>query len=122
MNILLQLSIVFGVCLLGEFICLYLPFSFPASVMCMIVMLVFLLLKFVKTTQIKEISEFLLGNMSFFFIPAGVSIIEHYEEVNGKIIALIAVCAISTLVTFLITAYTVIFVVKIQNKIKGVAK
>lgn len=118
MDILKQLMIIFGVCLLSKAICLVLPISFPASVMCMVVMLVFLSFKLVKPRQIKETSEFLLSHMAFFFIPAGVSILEHYSKVEGKVLALLAVCALTTLITFLATAYTVMFMVKVQNKRK----
>lgn len=118
MDILKQLAIIFGVCLLGKAICLILPISFPASVMCMSVMLFFLSFKLIKLTQIQRTAEFLLSNMAFFFIPAGVVIIENYSQVEGKVLGLLAVCALTTLITFLATAYTIMFIVKIQNKRK----
>jgi holin-like protein len=39
MNILGQVGIVIGICLLGELISAILPFTFPASIICMLLLL-----------------------------------------------------------------------------------
>lgn len=116
MQIFKQLAIVFTVCFLGKFVCYLLPFQFPASVMGMVLMFLLLFFKVISLRDIKRVSEFLLSNMAFFFIPAGVGILVHYEKIVDKIAPLLLVCIITTLVTFLVTAYTIMFVVKFQKR------
>ena len=108
MKIFKQLLIIFAVCLLGHFVSLLLPFVFPASVISMVLMLLLMIMKIIKPKSIKETAELLLGNMAFFFIPAGVNIIQHYELIKDDIVTLILICIISTFITFTVTAYTVI--------------
>ena len=116
MKIFKQLSIIFAVCLLGHFVSLLLPFAFPASVVSMILMLLLMIMKIVKPKSIKQTAELLLGNMAFFFIPAGVNIIQHYELIKGDILTLLLICVISTFITFAVTAYTVVGVIKLMKK------
>lgn len=82
----------------------------------MVLMLLLLLTKIVKSKDIKQVSEFLLANMAFFFIPAGVGIMAHYDKIDGKILQLLAVCLLTTAITFVATAYTIMFVVKLQKR------
>lgn len=116
MTLLTELFILFSFCLLGELLALLLPFSFPASIISMLLLLLSLLLGWIKPKQIQGVSQFLLSNMAFFFIPAGVSIIEKYELLRGNIFSLIIVCLLTTILTFYATVYTVILVMKRQGK------
>ncbi len=70
----------------------------------------------------KETAEFLLGNMAFFFIPAGVGIIAHFDRLEGKIPALLLVVVLTTLITFAVTAYTIMLTAKLQNRGKQAIK
>lgn len=116
MNVLKQIFIIFGLCLLGEGISILLPFTFPASLISMLLLLILLITKVVKTESIKEASEFLLANMAFFFVPAGVAIIEKYSFLKGKVMILVLICIITTILTFLVTAWTVTAVMRLMNK------
>lgn len=116
MKILLQIAIVFIICLLGEAIAVVLPITFPSSVISMILLFLLLLSKILKPEHIKEKTNFLLKNMAFFFIPAGVSIMNYYDVLKGNILKLLIICLLTTVITFLATAYTVKFVMKLQNK------
>lgn len=116
MNIFYQIFIIFGLCLVGEGISSLLPFTFPASLISMILLLILLITKVIKTESIKQTSEFLLANMAFFFVPAGVAIIEKYSFLKGKIMILVLICIVTTILTFLVTAWTVTAVMRIMNK------
>ncbi len=118
MKVFTQLSLIFCVCLLGQLVASMLPVAFPGSVMGMLLMLLLLCLKVVKLSQIKETAEFLLSNMAFFFIPAGVGVTAYYDKLSGKVTLLLLVIALTTLITFLVTAYTIMGVLKIQAKRK----
>ena len=89
MKIIKQIGIVFSVCWLSVLAEKILPFAFPASVIGMILLFICLLSGALKIEHIQEKSDFLLENMAFFFIPAGVSIIDGVEcaadrEASGR--------------------------------------
>lgn len=116
MKLIKQLCIIFGLCLAGVGISSILPFTFPSSLISMLLLLILLITKVIKLETIKETAEFLLGIMAFLFVPSGVSIIEKYSFLKGKILILIMICIFTTILTFLVTAYTVTAVMKIMNK------
>lgn len=118
MKLLVQIGIVFGICLVGEGIAQILPFPFPASVISMILLLVLLLTKVVKVHYIQQKAEFLLKNMAFFFIPAGVTLIEQVDTVKDSALILLFICFVSTFLTFGATALTIKFVLYLQNHTK----
>lgn len=115
MKIIMQIAIVFAVCLLGQAVVNVLPFPFPASVMGMIILFLLLLFKIIKTEHIREKTNFLLQNMAFFFIPSGVAIMENYDLLKGSVFKIVAICIITMIITFVATAYTVTFVIRWQN-------
>lgn len=115
MKILMQMAILFFICLLGELIAAILPIPFPASVISMI--LVFLLLLFgpLKVYHISKQTDFLLSNMVLFFIPPAAAITESIHYLDGKLLIFLFICIFSTAITFAVTAWTVTAVMKLQN-------
>ena len=104
MKVILQIGVVFGVCLIGEAAACFLPFPFPASVLSMILLFLLLCLKVLKIDHIRQKADFLLQNMAFFFIPAGVGILEQFEFVKDSMWQLLLICLVTTLLTFGVTA------------------
>ena len=74
MKIIKQIGIFFTVCWLSQVVAAYLPFSFPSSVIGMILLFICLLAGVLKIEHIQEKADFLMENMAFFFVPAGVSV------------------------------------------------
>ncbi len=107
MKIIRQIGIIFLVCWLSEVIERFLPFTFPASVIGMALLLICLLTGVLKIRHIQEKADFLLENMAFFFIPAGVSIINYFDILKSSAVQLLIICVISTVVTFAATAWSV---------------
>ena len=116
MNILGQITLVFGLCFFGEAVAKLLPVKFPASVIAMIVLFIFLVSKLVKKEKIDAITSFFVHNMALFFIPATVAIIKSYDIFKDYIWQFVFVCFITTVLTFLATAYTVMLVMKLMKK------
>ena len=84
-----------------------LPFTFPASVIGMILLLLCLLTGILKIGHIQEKADFLLSNMAFFFVPAGVSIINYFDILKSTAVQLVIICTVSTVITFGVTAWSV---------------
>lgn len=118
MKIMMQLAIIFLLCLIGEVIAAILPFPFPASVISMILVFCFLLWGPLKVYHIRKQTDFLLDNMAFFFIPPAVSIVENLHYMEGKLGILIFICFITVFTTFAITAWTVTAMVKLDERRK----
>lgn len=115
-KLLVQIGIVFGICLLGELITKLLPFVFPSSVISMILLFLLLLSGLLKVEHIREKGDFLLKNMAFFFIPSGVALIEQMDVLKGKILPLLAICLITTILTFMVSAFTIRLVTAWQKR------
>lgn len=118
MKIIKQIGIIFFVCWLSELIEIFMPFAFPASVIGMLVLLFCLLTGFLKIEHIQEKADFLLENMAFFFLPAGVSIMNYIDILKENALQILIICLVSTIVTFVATAYSVKFTVWLMNRRK----
>lgn len=119
MKILLQLTILFSICLVGQFLSDLIPIAVPGSVISMVLLLLLLLSRILKPHHIKETSEFLIQNMAFFFLPPGVQILEKYSFLQGHLLTFLLICIVTTLLTFTVTAYTVLGAMKLQTKIQN---
>ena len=122
MKILLQIGIVFGLYLLSQCIEAALPFPFPASVISLLLLLILLALKVVKVDHIREKADFLLGNLSFFFVPVSVSFMNYVDVVRDNAAAFFTICVVSTVLCFAVTAWTVQLTSRLLEKRKGAAK
>lgn len=119
MSILKQVATIFGICLLGEVVSAILPFPFPAAIAAMILLLAALSTGIVKMEAVDGASSFLLKNMAFFFIPAGVAVIEHFEMIGAIWLPVLALIVISTAIVFLLSAATVVLVLKLEKRRKA---
>lgn len=120
MKILNQIAIIFFLCLSGEAIAYILPFPLPlpSSIIAMFLLLLALFSGFLKIDHIKEKSDFLLQNMAFFFIPAGVKVIEHLDLISAMWWQLLVIIVASTVFVFLITALSVSLALKLERRIR----
>lgn len=122
MKVFKKTLILFVVCFISDIIAFYLPFPFPGSVLAMIITLLLLLIGFIKVRQIEPVSDFLVKNMAFVFLPSTVSIVSYVDILSNIIWKFLIVCAITTFVTFFSTAYAVKLTVYLLNKRKGKKK
>lgn len=116
MNICMQIAVLFFICLVGQAISLALPFPFPGNITAMIILFILLLMKVIKPEKIQDFTGFLLANMAFFFVPAGVSILESYPIMKDSLLPIFLICLLSTIITFFVTFVTVKLVVAWQKK------
>lgn len=117
MEVLKQLAIILGITLLGEAIAAVLPFALPASVIAMVVLFILLLTGAIQVKTIEETGDFFLKNMSLFFLPAAVGILEHTALLSKTLVPFLLVCVITLVLTFGATAWTVLAVRRVQARI-----
>lgn len=82
----------------------------------MLILFFGLLAGVVRLEMIDRISDFLLDNLAFFFLPAGVSLITCFAVLEGKWTAVLGVSIISTVIILGVTGLTVEFVKKLSGK------
>ena len=119
MNIIRQIGIIFAVCWISQVVEAMLPFAFPASVIGMILLFLLLATGLLKLDHIREKADFLLANMAFFFLPAGVSILNYIDVLKSCAIPLVLICLISTVLTFGATAGSIRLTMRLLERRKG---
>lgn len=107
MNIMAELAVIFGVCLISEGIAALLPFTFPASVISLLLLLVLLLSGALKDRHIEKVSRFFMGNMAFFFVPPAVGMLEHLDTLASCLVPFFIIAALTTPVVYAVTAWSV---------------
>ena len=82
MNIVMELALIFGVCLVGVIVASIMPFAVPYSVISLLILMTLLYQKAIKPYQIEKASRFFIENMGIFFVPAVVGTMEYMAMVQ----------------------------------------
>jgi holin-like protein len=69
-----------------------------------------------KIDHIRQKALFLKQNMAFFLVPSSVSIIQHIDLLKEIVIPLLVISMVSTILTFLATAFAVNLTMKLTQK------
>ena len=116
MNLIVEFCVVFLICMAGEWISALLPFTLPASVVSLIILLILLLSGGVKERTIQGTSQFLINNMGMLFIPAVVGTLEYLDVLKLQIVPFLVVSIVSTPLVYLATAWSVQLLMKVFKK------
>lgn len=112
MKLLRQVLIIALICVTGDLIHNTLNLPIPGSIIGMIILFICLYLKIIKLEYIKEITDFLLDHLPFFFIPAGVGLISCFSLLKANLIPIISITIISTIITMVSTGTIAQFIVR----------
>lgn len=118
MKILVQIGIVCALYWVSQVIEAVLPFSFPAGVISILLLLVLLAVKAIKLKNIQETADLLVGNLAFFLIPVSVGFMDYVGLLMENGVAFVVVCSVSLVLTFAATAWTVQLTTRLMNKKK----
>lgn len=116
MKLLRQAALILGIYFLGQIIQLSFSIPVPGSVIGMILLLILLCTGIIKVEMIEDISNFLLDNLAFFFIPAGVGLLASFSILKGNIFAIVSISLISTIIIIACTGIIVEFMMKGRTK------
>ncbi len=119
MKIFKQLFIILSINLAGDLISRYLHLPLPGPITGMLLLLVLLLTGVLKERQIRDTADFMLQNMGFFFIPAGVSVMISYQALKGFYLESFLVVLISTILVMSATALTTQLFINLNEKKNG---
>ena len=116
MSVIAQICLIFAVCLVSEGISACLPFTFPSSVLAMLILLVLLACRVLKPRHLKETGGFFLDNMAMFFIPVCVSVLKYTDVLFQNFWAVVLISLLTTPLVFFVTGHVVQLTMKLMKK------
>ena len=118
MKIFNQIGILLGVWAAGEVVSKFIKniINIPGSILGMIILFLLLQFKIISEEKIKDVADFLLGNMGIFFIPAGVSLIQSLGLIKENAILLLSCIILINIVVMIGSGKSVEFMIKLKEK------
>lgn len=100
-----QCTILFGCLALGELIVWLTGVKLPSSIIGMLLLTAALQAGWVKLNWVKDISDFLVGNLGFFFVPAGVALMLYFDIIARELWPIVIATSVSTLLVLVVTGH-----------------
>ena len=116
MKIIKGIAIILGFLALGEVCSSLIGRFIPASVMGMILLFAALCLKIVKADSIREVATFLTDNMTIFFIPAFVGIMNEWGVIKTSFWGWVIVLIATTLIVMASSGLIAEMTIRIKSK------
>lgn len=101
-----QCFIIFGCLAVGELIVWLTGIAIPSSIIGMLLLAALLQTKVVKEEWVKGMSDFLISNMGFFFVPPGVALMLYLDIIKAEFIPIAVATVVSTVLVLIVTGWT----------------
>ena len=69
----------------------------------MLLLTLLLKLKWIKLDWVQGLSNFLVANLGFFFVPPGVALMLHFDIIKSEWIAIVVATVASTIIVLIVT-------------------
>lgn len=100
-----QCAILFGCLALGELIVWLTGIKLPSSIIGMLLLTLFLKLGWIKLHWVQGMSDFLVANLGFFFVPPGVALMLYFDVIAAEFWPIVTASLISTLLVIVVTGW-----------------
>ena len=100
-----QCAILFGCLALGELIVFLTGIKLPSSIIGMLLLTLFLKLGWIKLHWVQGMSDFLVANLGFFFIPPGVALMLYFYIIAAEFWPIAIASLVSTLLVLVVTGW-----------------
>lgn len=100
-----QLAILFGCLALGELIITLTHIPLPSSILGMLLLTLLLKLKVIRLEWVRSISDFLVTNIGFFFVPPGVAIMIYFDIIKAQFVPIVTASVVSTVLVLAVTGW-----------------
>lgn len=107
---------ILGVNYLGFLLEKILHLPIPGTVNGLLILFLLLILKIIKLDSIKMTGEFLVANMVITFIPPSIKLLDILDTLKADFFKLIFLLVATTLITMVVTALSVDFLMKRGEK------
>ncbi len=111
-----QCSILFGCLAVGELLVYLTGIKLPSSIIGMLLLTLLLKLGWVKLEWVKGLSDFLIGNLGFFFVPPGVALMLYLDVIKAQFLPIMVAILVSTALVLVVTGWVHQWVRKSQKK------
>jgi len=101
-----QCFIIFGCLAVGELIVWLTGITIPSSIIGMLLLAFLLQVKLVRIEWVKGISDFLISNLGFFFVPPGVALMLYFDIIRAEFLPIMVATVVSTLLVLVVTGWT----------------
>ena len=98
-----QCAILFGCLALGELIVFLTDIKLPSSIVGMLLLTLFLKLGWIKLQWVQGLSDFLVANLGFFFVPPGVALMLYFDIIAAQFWPIVSL--VSTLLVLVVTGW-----------------
>jgi holin-like protein len=113
MKIYRQLLLILLFSFIGEILSTVLKLPVPGSIIGMLLLFFALEFKVIKVEDLKDVGEFLLGNMTILFLPAGVGIMAHFTTI-AKVWWQLAIITVVALVVNIVVVAKIVQFIKVK--------
>jgi holin-like protein len=100
-----QCTILFGCLAAGDFLVWLTGISLPGSIIGMLLLTAILQMGWIKLEWIKGISDFLVSNLGFFFVPPGVALILYFDVIAAEFWPIAIATVVSTVLVLVVTGH-----------------
>ena len=100
-----QCAILFGCLALGELVVYLTGVRLPSSIIGMLLLTLFLKLKWIKLEWVQGLCNFLVANLGFFFVPPGVALMLYFDIIQAHFWPILIASVVSTLQVLIVTGW-----------------
>lgn len=100
-----QCTVLFACLALGELVVSLTNVKLPSSIVGMLLLTLFLKLKWVKLEWIQGLSDFLVANLGFFFVPPGVALMLYFDVIKEEFWPIVIATLVSTILVLIVTGW-----------------
>lgn len=122
MKYVIQFLIIATFAFIGELLHWFIPLPIPASIYGIVLLFIALELKWVKVSDIREVSSFLIAVMPIMFIPAAAGLMESWGAVKSSVWEYALITIVSTFVVMGVSGAVTQFVIWRGKKNEQVKK
>ena len=122
MGIFKQLAIIIGCLAVGELIVWLTRVPVPSSILGMLLLTALLQMKVVKIEWVESLSNFLISNMGFFFVPPGVALMLYFDIIEAEFWPIVISVVASTVIVLVMTGWSHHLTRLVMNKMKEKCK
>jgi holin-like protein len=101
----LQLAVLFAFLALGELIVYLTGIPIPSSIIGMLLLTAALKLRIIRLIWVNKVSDFLIQNLGFFFVPAGVGLMNCLGLLSDQWLPIVGASVISTFIIIAVTGW-----------------
>ena len=98
-----QCAVLFGCLALGELVVSLVGVKLPSSIIGMLLLTLFLKVRWVKLKWVQGLSDFLVANLGFFFVPPGLALMLYFDVIETQFWPIVIATVVSTVLVLVVT-------------------